>query len=397
MLFLRLTWVVGQAGILQGLLIITLANVVTALSAISMSAISTNGQIAAGGVYYMISRALGPAIGGSIGIMFTVANTVSVGTYTIGFATSVSDLMQDAIPGFNGIVDKGCRQAGCRDNDIRIIGAPCLCVFLFIAFAGMDWVTRIQKALLVLLILAQIDMFIGSFVNTDFGTCYVDRIKDGSYMNVDGPQRRAYGYTGWSMETAETNLNAQYTAGPMNSNPDKESDFMEVFGVFFTAVTGIVAGANLSGDLKDPAAAIPKGTLWAIIVTWISYGFFAFQTGFVFNNRASGISEEFRFFNNRSVFRNGTELLMKDPFWNGTHNGTEHYPAKPFIELPKWTDCSDSSNLYRDYLKQTALPRLDKLHNKTSNTTDSLEKIYDKWNTEDQDHGNCTYGSGMNR
>ena len=45
MLFLRLTWVVGQAGIIQGLLIILLANSVTALSAISMSAIATNGQI----------------------------------------------------------------------------------------------------------------------------------------------------------------------------------------------------------------------------------------------------------------------------------------------------------------------------------------------------------------
>ncbi len=46
MLFLRLTWVVGQAGIWQGLAIITLANSVTVLSAISMSAIATNGQIA---------------------------------------------------------------------------------------------------------------------------------------------------------------------------------------------------------------------------------------------------------------------------------------------------------------------------------------------------------------
>ena len=75
----------------QGLMVITACNIITGLSALSMSAISTNGQIAAGGVYYMISRflekvlrkkkftvnfnsrALGPAIGGSIGIMFTVS------------------------------------------------------------------------------------------------------------------------------------------------------------------------------------------------------------------------------------------------------------------------------------------------------------------------------------
>merc|ERR1719288_48867 len=55
MLFLRLTWVIGQCGIWQGLMVITACNIITGLSALSMSAISTNGQIAAGGVYYMIS------------------------------------------------------------------------------------------------------------------------------------------------------------------------------------------------------------------------------------------------------------------------------------------------------------------------------------------------------
>ena len=42
----------------------------------------------------MISRALGPALGGSIGLMFTVANTISVATYTIGFSESLLDFLQ---------------------------------------------------------------------------------------------------------------------------------------------------------------------------------------------------------------------------------------------------------------------------------------------------------------
>ena len=92
----------------------------------------------------------------------------------------------------------------------------------------MDWVTRIQKTLLILLIFAQFDMLIGSFVNTDFGTLYVDSITDGKYLNVDGDQRGAYGYTGWNLDTAKENLWDQYTSGPMNSNPNAKSSFMEV-------------------------------------------------------------------------------------------------------------------------------------------------------------------------
>ena len=78
MLFLRLTWVVGQAGILEGLAILVLSNIVTGITTISMSAVSTNGLVKGGGIYYMISRSLGPEFGGSIGLMFTVANSVAV-------------------------------------------------------------------------------------------------------------------------------------------------------------------------------------------------------------------------------------------------------------------------------------------------------------------------------
>ena len=58
----------------------------------------------AGGVYYMISRALGPALGGSIGLMFTVANTISVATYTIGFSESLLDFLQVNISFLYGYV-----------------------------------------------------------------------------------------------------------------------------------------------------------------------------------------------------------------------------------------------------------------------------------------------------
>ena len=56
------------------------------------------------------------------------------------------------------------------------------------------------------------------------------------------------------METAKDNLNPNYVDSSLQMNPG----FFDTFGVFFTAVTGIVAGANLSGDLKDPSRAIPQ-------------------------------------------------------------------------------------------------------------------------------------------
>ena len=120
-------------------------------------------------------------------------------------------------------------------------------------FVGMDWVTRIQKALLVLLLFAQVDMFLGSVLDIkSLGSLYVMRIDQDSgpftngynqtglmhtsegYMNIDYEQRHAFGYTGWSIDTADENFGPQYQTSDMQKDPG----FIDLFGVFFTAVTG---------------------------------------------------------------------------------------------------------------------------------------------------------------
>ena len=83
----------------------TLCNVVTSITALSMSAVTTNGQIKGGGVYFMISRALGPEFGGAIGLMFTLANSIAVSMYIVGFAESLLDCLQEYVPSWTGLVD----------------------------------------------------------------------------------------------------------------------------------------------------------------------------------------------------------------------------------------------------------------------------------------------------
>lgn len=83
-LFIRLTWVVGTAGAIQGFLIVLTCCCVTMLTAISMSAIATNGVVPGGGSYFMISRSLGPEFGGAVGMLFYTGTTLAAAMYIVG-------------------------------------------------------------------------------------------------------------------------------------------------------------------------------------------------------------------------------------------------------------------------------------------------------------------------
>ncbi|XP_041373186.1 LOW QUALITY PROTEIN: solute carrier family 12 member 2-like [Gigantopelta aegis] len=240
MLFIRLSWVVGQAGLGLSILIILLSAVVTTLTALSMSAICTNGEVKGGGAYYMISRSLGPEYGGAIGLVFSVANAVAVAMYVVGFAETVRDLLKvhNAL-----MVDE--------TNDIRIVGVITITLLLAIAIIGMEWEARAQLILLVVLLIGLVNFVIGSFIPPT-------------------EEKRIKGFVGFRGDVFLENLSPSFRDG---------EEFFSVFSIFFPAATGILAGANISGDLKNASSSIPKGTLLGILISSLVYLLVAFLLG----------------------------------------------------------------------------------------------------------------------
>ncbi|KAF4014841.1 hypothetical protein G4228_006745 [Cervus hanglu yarkandensis] len=231
MLFIRLSWIVGQAGIGLSVIVIAMATVVTTITGLSTSAIATNGFVRGGGAYYLISRSLGPEFGGAIGLIFAFANAVAVAMYVVGFAETVVELLKEhSILMIDEI------------NDIRIIGAVTVVILLGISVAGMEWEAKAQIVLLVILLLAIADFVIGTFIPLE--------------------SKKPKGFFGYKSEIFNENFGPDFR---------DEETFFSVFAIFFPAATGILAGANISGDLADPQSAIPKGTLLAILITTLVY------------------------------------------------------------------------------------------------------------------------------
>ena len=84
-MYLRLGWVVGNAGLLGAWVIITISFIITIATALSMSSITTNNRIGAGGAYAIISQALGLEVGGSLGIPRFISQGLAVTMYIFGF------------------------------------------------------------------------------------------------------------------------------------------------------------------------------------------------------------------------------------------------------------------------------------------------------------------------
>ncbi|KAL3088713.1 hypothetical protein niasHT_023331 [Heterodera trifolii] len=253
-LFLRMSWIAGQAGLILGGVVVLLSFLVVVVTAISMSAIATNGEVKNGGCYYLISRSLGPEFGGSIGLILYIANTVNASMNCVGLAEAIVRLLKQDY-GFH-LTDGGI-------NDVRIY-ATCTCLLLqAIIFIGTEFENKTQLALMGTIWICIISHFVGTL------------------LPLSDIQRRR-GVVGFSFGVLLDNLWPDFRA---------DNTFITMFGVYFPAMTGIMAGANMSGDLKDPSKSIPRGTFWAIAITTLTYLWCMVITALTTVRDATGFSE----------------------------------------------------------------------------------------------------------
>ncbi|XP_061661920.1 solute carrier family 12 member 7 isoform X2 [Syngnathoides biaculeatus] len=330
-LFLRLTWIVGTAGILESLAIVGLCCSCTMLTAISMSAIATNGVVPAGGSYYMISRSLGPEFGGAVGLCFYLGTTFAGSMYILG---TIEILLTYIVPkAAIFVAEKKEDAVDALLNNMRVYGTCCLTLMSVVVFVGVKYVNKLALVFLACVILSILAIYAGViktiFEPPDFPVCMLGNrtlqnhnfdkcLKMDMINNVttttqlwklfcNGPELNAtcneyflnnnvteiQGIPGLTSGVISENMWSEY--GPLGMLDESKklpsvggreptqdiylpyvvndiaSFFTLLVGIYFPSVTGIMAGSNRSGDLRDAQRSIPVGTILAIFTTSVIY------------------------------------------------------------------------------------------------------------------------------
>jgi len=213
-MYLRFGWVLGNVGLAGTLLIVTIATAITFLTGLSISAMATNMKVGGGGAYYMIARSLGLEAGAAIGLPLFFARAIGVAFYIAGFTEALLSIA-NPLPFDPAITAK-------------IVSSATLVLLTALAYFSADLALKVQFGIFAAIGISLVSFFMG-------------------------------------------NPTVEALAIPPDAIIPPKAGFWVVFAVFFPAVTGIEAGLGLSGDLKNPAKALPLGTLLAIVTGYLVY------------------------------------------------------------------------------------------------------------------------------
>ncbi|KAJ5708247.1 hypothetical protein N7488_008048 [Penicillium malachiteum] len=235
----------------------------------SLSAIATNGTVRGGGAYYLISRSLGPEFGGSIGIVFYLGLVFNTGMNAVGLIDCFVQNFGTASGSWANFLEEGFWWS-------YLWGTIILVLCTAICLAGSSIFSRASNGLLVLLLVATFSIPVSAIFMKPFF-------------------REGVEFTGLSLKTLTENLKPHLTKGAAGSQLKGRETFQDLFGILFPATGGIFAGASMSGDLKNPSKAIPKGTLSGLALTFVTYALVVLAM-------AASITRE-SFYNNLNVIQ----------------------------------------------------------------------------------------------
>ena len=208
-MYLRIGWVVGNTSLYSTVSIVVLANVITLITALSVSSLATSQRGGDGGAYMLVSRAVGVEMGGAIGFPLYLSQTVSLTLYCYALAEALRMVWLGA--------------------PLPYLAAFFIVVVTAAALKVSTVVRTVQVVLLSLVVLSVVSLCLG----------------------------------------AEWQMPIQIPKG--NYSAEDATGFWQVFAVFFPAVTGILIGLSLSSDLRDPERALPLGTLAAVLLGFVVY------------------------------------------------------------------------------------------------------------------------------
>ncbi|MBP1590356.1 MAG: amino acid permease [Kiritimatiellae bacterium] len=209
-MYLRFGWVLGNLGLGATLLLVTASSAITFLTGLSVSALATNREVGGGGAYYMVSRAFGAEVGAAVGIPLYLSQAIAIAFYVAGFTEA-----------FLGSVPAAANW------DPRLVGTVVLLSLAALSLFSANLALKAQYVIMAAIVASLVSFFLGTAPAPDV------------------------------------------LGNPLSTVAKK--DFWTVLAVFFPAVTGILSGVGMSGDLADPGRAIPRGTLGAVLTGWVIY------------------------------------------------------------------------------------------------------------------------------
>jgi amino acid transporter len=239
LIFLRFFYIVGHAGVLTAMGAVVFSFSAAILTAASLSAVaSSGGFVSKGGPYYMISRAMGPNVGASVGITYFCGITSLAVLEAIGAVEAFIMVYPQAAAPFPNAYN-------------QIYGITTIWILVFCVWGGISIVTKLANVF-ALCVAGTIFLFYAGIVQAE--------------PSDDGH------ITGISAETLGNNLYPMWGEGV---------HFGTVMSIFFPCFTGILSGANRADVLKDPPRDIKKGTYGAIIFSLFMYSSFMILWGMV--------------------------------------------------------------------------------------------------------------------